>query len=196
MARADVSRTRPTWHRPRAAAVCARAQHSCLDSCAGSAQFVPVSLVLDLVRHAEAEHSGPGGDAARPLTANGRATMVSLGVHLCASGSIPTRLFASPLVRAHQSARILAAAIGPGLSCEPLEYLKPESDPVTLLEELARQGVVDGHALLVGHLPLLDNLHQLLTGTQAAFPLATLRRVVFVGGAVAWRGLPVLTLRP
>jgi phosphohistidine phosphatase SixA len=122
--------------------------------------------------------------------------MVSLGVHICASGSIPTRIFASPLIRANQSARILAAAMGPGMTCEPLESLKPEADPAALVEQLAEYGVADGHVLLVGHLPQLDDLHQLLTGTQAAFPLATLRRVVFVGGAVAWRGLPVLTLRP
>jgi phosphohistidine phosphatase len=157
---------------------------------AGSAQFLAVPLVLDLVRHAQAEPSGPGGDASRALTAAGRATMVSLAVHICASGSIPTRIFASPLTRAHQSARILAAAIGPGMSCEPLEALKPDSDPASLVESLALNDVVDGHVLLV------DDLHQLLTGTQAAFPLATLRRVVFVGGAVAWRGLPVLMLRP
>jgi len=155
-----------------------------------------MSLVLDLVRHAEAEPSGPGGDAARVLTAAGRAAMVSLGVHICASGSIPTRIFASPLVRAYQSARILSAAIGPGASCESLEALKPESNPGELIEALAFHGVADGHALLVGHLPMLDDLHQLLTGSQAGFPLATLRRVVFVGGAIAWRGLPVLTLRP
>lgn len=187
-------RFRPQMARPDAPRE--RAGHSRLDSGARSAQFLVVPLVLDLVRHAEAEPSGPDGDASRPLTANGRAAMVSLGVHLCASGSIPTRLFASPLVRAHQSARILAAAIGPGLTCEPLANLEPESDPGELVDELALQGVVDGHALLVGHLPLLDHLYQLLTGTQAAFPPATLRRVVFVGGAAAWRGLPVLTLRP
>ena len=122
--------------------------------------------------------------------------MVSLGVHLCASGSVPTRVFASRLVRANQSARILAAAIGPGLECEALENLSPDADPGELVEELAMLGVVEGHALLVGHMPLLDNLHQLLTGSQAPFPLATLRRVVFVGGAAAWRGLPVLMLRP
>lgn len=174
----------------------ARAGHSALDSAARSAQFVAVPLVLDLVRHAEAEPSGPGGDAARALTAAGRASMVSLGVHLCASGSIPTRIFASPLVRANQSARILAAAIGPGASWEPLDALKPEGDPGVLIEALALEGVADGHVLLVGHLPLLDDLHQLLTGSQASFGLATLRRVVFVGGATAWRGLPVLMLRP
>jgi len=174
----------------------ARSWNAALDLSAGSAQFVAVPLVLDLVRHAQAEPSDPGGDAARALTAEGRASMVSLGVHICASGSIPTRIFASPLVRANQSAHILAAAIGPAVACEPLESLKPETDPAALVEALAEHGVADGHVLLVGHLPLLDNLYQLLTGTQAAFPPATLRRVVFVGGAAAWRGLPVLTLRP
>lgn len=153
-------------------------------------------LVLDLVRHAEADPSGPGGDASRALTAAGRAAMVSLGVRICESGSIPTRIFASPLVRAHQSARILAAAVGPSIACESLEQLKPDTNPAELVESLAIHGVVDGHALLVGHLPMLDDLYQLLTGAQAAFPLATLRRVIFVGGAAAWRGLPVLTLRP
>jgi phosphohistidine phosphatase len=155
-----------------------------------------VPLVLDLVRHAEAEPVEQGGDDARTLTAAGRAAMVSLGVHICASGSVPTRIYASPLARADQSARILAAAIGSGLALETLEALRPNADPGQLVEALAALGVVEGHVLLVGHLPLLDHLYQLLTGAQASFPLATLKRVVFVGGAVAWRGLPVLTLRP
>ncbi|MGH7740958.1 MAG: SixA phosphatase family protein, partial [Candidatus Eiseniibacteriota bacterium] len=132
----------------------------------------------------------------RALTAAGRASMVSLGVRICESGSIPTRIFASPLTRANQSARILAAAMGPTVECHTLEELRPNANPGKLIEMLASQGVVDGHALLVGHLPLLDDFYQLLTGTHAGFPLATLRRVVFVGGALAWRGLPVLTIRP
>jgi phosphohistidine phosphatase len=174
----------------------ARSRNAALDLEARPAQFLAVPLVLDLVRHAQAEPPGPDGDASRALTTEGRASMASLAAHICASGSIPTRIFASPLARANQSARILAAAIAPGMSCEPLEALKPDSDPASLVESLALNDVVDGHVLLVGHLPQLDDLYQLLTGTQAAFPLATLRRVVFVGGAVAWRGLPVLTLRP
>lgn len=122
--------------------------------------------------------------------------MASLGVHLCASGSIPTRIFASPLTRANQSARILAAAIGPSMTFESLEALKPNAHPAAVVDVLEELGVVEGHVMLVGHLPLLDDLYELLTGAQTGFPLATLRRVVFVGGAVAWRGMPVLTLGP
>ena len=152
-------------------------------------------LVLDLVRHGEAEPAGAGGDRARRLTASGISSVGSLAARLVASGSTPTRVFSSPRERAVHSARILAAFISPDPGLELIDELEPGGDPTAVLAALTERGVVSGHAMLVGHLPLLDHLYQLLTGAEGAFPVASLHRIVFVGGAQSWHGRQVLSLR-
>lgn len=153
-------------------------------------------LVLDLVRHGEAEPAGAEGDRERKLTAAGRAAIGRLATRMADAGSAPKYVFTSPLERALHSARILAALVTPTPALEVLDELEPARDPNSVLDELAARDLVSGHVMLVGHLPMLDDLYELVTGSHAAFPVGTLHRVIFVGGAVPWAGRPVLTLRP
>ena len=153
-------------------------------------------LLLDLVRHGEAEPSGAREDRERRLTPAGRAAIGRLATRIADAGSAPGHVFTSPLERAMHSARILAALISPSPVLEAMEQLEPARDPSSVLDALAAREIVSGHVILVGHLPLLDDLYELITGAQASFPAGTLHRVVFVGGAVPWSGQPVLTLRP
>jgi phosphohistidine phosphatase len=167
-----------------------------LDSEPAHSQFLRMPLVLDLVRHGEAEPAGAGDDRERKLTAAGRAAISRLATRMADAGSSPGFVFTSPLERALHTARILAAQVSPSPAIEVLDELEPHRDPSAVLDALARREMVTGHALLVGHLPMLDDLHELMTGAHAAFPVGILHRVIFVGGAQPWTGRPVLTLRP
>jgi phosphohistidine phosphatase len=156
---------------------------------------VPVPLVLDLIRHGEAEPEGRLGDRARLLTAAGESALQRLGFRIVTSGSRPDVVLSSPLERAIQSARIVARTQSPEVPTDVMEALDPHFRADGVLKELIERGLT-GHAVLVGHLPQLDDLHLLLTGQSAAFPVATLRRIVFVNGAGVGNGRSVLTLKP
>ena len=135
--------------------------------------------MLDLVRHGKAESSSPDGDFGRRLTAEGPLALRELGRRILASGLAPTRVFSSPLVRARESARILTAIVAPGIEPEILAALWPEYQPAGVIEALAEHQVSAGHAMLVGHLPQLGELHLLLTDVSLPFDVASLRRVAF-----------------
>jgi phosphohistidine phosphatase len=134
-----------------------------------------VPLRLDLVRHGEAEPSAGGGDAARKLSAAGRAAIERLAERLTRDGWRPTTLWASPLTRAQQTATILARAC-PGLTIGTLDALL-DQEPADLVDELVRLEVQE-HVVLVGHQPLMGRLVSWLTGnTERAFRAGQLVRV-------------------
>jgi phosphohistidine phosphatase len=153
-------------------------------------------LILDLIRHGEAEQTGQSGDRSRHLTQEGEQAVGALGQRLAGAGSVPGRVFSSPLERALETARIVAHTAAPGVEIEALEELVPDADPALVLEALESRGVTGGHAVLVGHMPQIGNLHMMLTGDESPFPVATLRRVLFTERAQAGRGRAVLMLRP
>jgi len=155
-----------------------------------------VPFLLDLVRHGEAEPSNPAGDRARHLTPAGVSMIASLAGRLAEAGTLPTRIFASPRERALESAHILARRAVPGVEVEVLDALEPDVHPGKVLEALLDFGIVEGHAMVVGHLPQVEDLHFLLTDTGPPFPVATLRRVLFPDHVGVGIGRPVLLLRP
>jgi phosphohistidine phosphatase len=135
-----------------------------------------------LVRHAIAEDrvvwaERSGDDGLRPLTADGRDKMKRVARGLAAIEPKIALLAASPLVRARETAEILARAWG---GIEPVEtpLLAPGAAPATLTTWLARQRA-EGTAVLVGHEPDL--------GEIAAFWLCGCERhfVAFKKGGVA-----------
>lgn len=101
-----------------------------------------------LVRHAKAEGSAPGGDAARRLTEQGRrhfeALLAALGPDLAVG-----RVVTSPFARARETAALLAAATGAPVAEEP-RLASGASDGRALLSLAASLGV---GAALVGHNP-------------------------------------------
>ena len=147
-----------------------------------------VPLILDLVRHGKAEPSSPEGDSGRRLTAGGAVALRDLGRRVVAAGLIPTRVFSSPLVRARESARILTAIVAPAVEPEILEELSLDVQPADVIGALAERGVSVGHAMLVGHMPQLGELHLLLTDTSLPFDVASLRRIAFSEALEPHRG--------
>ena len=104
-----------------------------------------------LVRHARAEKDAPGGDAARRLTAGGRAEFVQKARRLGA-GLRPVRILTSPFTRARQTAELLSAACG-GVEVEEDPRLAGGASSGAELLALARR---EGRGVaLVGHNPEL-----------------------------------------
>ena len=118
-------------------------------------------MKLYLVRHGLAEERSPlVADEERPLTGKGkrRTREAFRGLARIAR---PERILSSPLVRAVETAEILARALGhDGFREEG--SLAPGGDPHALLARLAREG---GESVaLVGHEPDLSELAFLLAG--------------------------------
>jgi len=121
-----------------------------------------VPLRLDLVRHGEAEPAGEGGDGARRLSPAGRHTITELSSLLTLHGWRPTAIWASPLVRAQETAAILMAH-SRELSIGTLFELMPDGEPDDVIEALLERSA-EGHVVLVGHQPLMGRLVAWLTG--------------------------------
>jgi phosphohistidine phosphatase len=101
---------------------------------------------LWIVRHARSIDSHPGGDEMRSLTAEGRTVFRDFARSVAPRGAIE-QVGASPLVRATQTAEILAEALGIA-EVEIFAELASDADSI---EPLAR-GLGAGWAL-VGHNP-------------------------------------------
>ena len=119
-------------------------------------------LRLDLLRHGEALPAQADGDAARPLSESGRRSVARIAAEYSRRNWRPDHLFASPLRRAQETAAIVARAV-PGLAIETLEELDPGGLPAEVVAALAAHPL-GGHAVLVGHQPLLGGLAAYLTG--------------------------------
>ena len=108
-----------------------------------------------LVRHAAAVDSGPARtDYERWLTDDGRRTMTQVGEALTAMGLRYSRIYTSPLVRAVQTAEILAAT-QPGFD-GPLEVLSALStEEGSAAQALAPldQATEDDLVVMVTHMP-------------------------------------------
>jgi phosphohistidine phosphatase SixA len=146
------------------------------------------TLVLDVVRHGEAESAAHGGDEARALTARGRADLARLGAELASQGARYTHAFASPLARARESAAILRAALSGCPAIATLSELLPEREPESVLVALAASGIEAGHVLLVAHQPLVGRLIEWLDGVDTLVPPATLFRLACKPGPGRLRG--------
>jgi len=110
-----------------------------------------------LVRHGEAAQMSPDGE--RPLTAAGRDEVARLAAWCAAHGVAPAEIRHSGLLRAAQTAEILAARLSPNTAARKVRGLAPDDDAAPLAAEL----VHETHAvLLVTHMPLVGELAALL----------------------------------
>jgi phosphohistidine phosphatase len=132
-----------------------------------------------LVRHAKAEATAAGGDAARCLTEKGRTSFADLARALAREVRI-TRIVTSPYARARQTAELLAEATGARLEEDP-RLASGASSGRALLELAAQLG---SGAALVGHNPELAEAIHLAGGGDAEVPPGTVAAVE--GGKVAW----------
>jgi phosphohistidine phosphatase len=121
---------------------------------------------LYVVRHGIAGPVLPGqNDEARTLTAEGVDRMHQQARTLKQSGFHVDRLFTSPLIRARQTATVLALTLG--VEAEVDVLLKPGCMLDDVAELLARHPHA-GHVMLVGHQPDLGRLVYTLTGSNAS----------------------------
>ncbi len=125
---------------------------------------------LYVVRHAVAIDgaSFAGSDADRPLTPEGREKFAAAAEALARMDVRPGRLWTSPLVRARQTAEILAKALDVA-RIEESDVLACGARPKRVLELAASAG--DGPAIVVGHEPDFGELVAAAIGAATPLPL-------------------------
>jgi phosphohistidine phosphatase len=135
-----------------------------------------------LVRHAEAvDRTGAVPDAARHLTARGRLSFRKTALRLKTDGIRFSRILTSPLVRAVQTADILAEQLGFEGEVIPVPQLEPGFD-VEGMNEVLDAFPEDAEIILVGHEPDLGRVVSAL--------LSLARGYAMPKGAVAALVLP------
>ena len=113
-----------------------------------------------LLRHGDAVDRLTGGyahDEERPLTEKGRQEARIAAESLRGLGVTITEIFASPLVRATQTASTATEILRPTRGLTHCDALAPGSTPEEIIAALAGVGTNDS-VLLVGHMPDLGEL--------------------------------------
>lgn len=120
-------------------------------------------MELYFLRHGIAADKSPdeNGDAARPLTKEGIAKMKAAAHGLRKMSLKLDVLLSSPLVRAHETAEIVARELGPELRLT--DALAPGCDVARLFELLGEHRGAE-RMMLVGHEPDFSALVGALTG--------------------------------
>ncbi|MGE5246941.1 MAG: SixA phosphatase family protein [Verrucomicrobiota bacterium] len=126
---------------------------------------------LYLVRHAEAiERSADLPDGVRFLTPKGRSAFRKIARRARKAGMAPEAIFTSPLLRAVQTAEILAERLGHEGPVLVARELSPGFDDRALRTVLRRAGNLQ-EAAFVGHEPDLGDLAAALLSLRGEFPL-------------------------
>jgi phosphohistidine phosphatase len=124
---------------------------------------------LYVMRHGPAQDQSDSGlDGDRALTPSGRERVRSVAKLLVHLGEAPAAIVTSPLVRAVQTAEIVAVVtqLAPKGSVEVRREMSPSGDARDLVGALATEG--RKRVLIVGHEPDLGDLVTTLAG-RAAF---------------------------
>jgi len=120
-------------------------------------------LQLHLLRHAHAGDPSKwtGPDSARPLSEKGQSQAVRMGLFLADAGFLPDLIMSSPLVRALETARLVATPLG-----LPIVVTNALAMPLDLesLEQLLAGAGNPRRPLLVGHDPDFSMLAAELAG--------------------------------
>ena len=124
-------------------------------------------MILYLVRHAIAVESGTPGyaDEDRPLTEEGIERMQRAARGLARLIDPPDLIASSPLLRAKQTAEILAVALQSRDGVSEWPALIPSAAASKVLPQIKGQNGDSGAILLVGHEPHISLLTALLMGT-------------------------------
>lgn len=125
-------------------------------------------MKIVIIRHGEAVDAAMvGGDAERYLSARGRATSRDVARALVQHGFTPTHIYTSPLVRAVQTAEVLAQVVGHEGEVVSHPSLTPDGARGHALSMLDMHGA-DEVIALVSHEPTVRVLAGHLVG--APFP--------------------------
>jgi phosphohistidine phosphatase len=121
-------------------------------------------MLLLLARHADAGVSDPArwpDDADRPLTELGRATQRRISERVGDAGWSPAVIVSSPLLRARQTAEIIAEVCGVSAPLVIAEALADTPDVDAVANVIASVGS-EPIVALTGHSPWMDELASLL----------------------------------
>jgi phosphohistidine phosphatase len=119
-----------------------------------------------LVRHAEAAQGKP--DSERRLTPEGREQARRVGERLAEAEPRPVEVLHSPLVRARETAELIAEPLG--VEPEPDDRLAPGATAAGVRAAVADRGEA---IVVIGHLPDCAEIAAELTGgPEPAFPPA------------------------
>jgi phosphohistidine phosphatase len=126
---------------------------------------------LYLVRHAIAAERGDDwpDDTKRPLTERGISRFKESVGGLKELDGIIDEIFTSPLVRARQTADLLAAGVDGRPSVKQLDALAPGTPPATVMAQLAK-AAQSRRIALVGHEPDLGELAAFVIGARRTMP--------------------------
>jgi len=111
-------------------------------------------LTLYILRHAEAEPDAPS-DVERALTSKGRDQAKAVGRFCDENGIYPALILTSPLVRAHQTAKLVCKELGDKTKVEIAEFLAAGMNPERAFSHL-NKFAEPGPLMLVGHEPDLS----------------------------------------
>ena len=120
-------------------------------------------MILYLMRHGIAEDvpSSGQGDMNRALTREGREKTASVVKHIADAGIRLGALYTSPVLRAKQTADIVAESLYGGKSPTILPQLST-SGSMRALFEVLHDVLREEHTMLVGHEPTMSMLTSLL----------------------------------
>ena len=140
-----------------------------------------------LVRHADAvAETLVLRDPDRHLTTRGREQARALGDRLRWHDCVPTAIWSSPLVRAVQTAELVAAGLASPVPVEIVPALAPDGsarDVVAAVRALA----ADAAVLLVGHEPSISAIGALVIGASDFEALDKAQAARIVDGIPRWR---------
>ena len=130
---------------------------------------MPGPYELYLIRHGIAEERGEAwpDDSKRPLTEDGTSRMRKAARGLSRLGVAFDIVFTSPLVRARQTAEIVAGGLAPRPTLVNIESLAPDAGYAALMADLEKQARKPRIAL-VGHEPDIGELAARLIGSRRA----------------------------
>jgi phosphohistidine phosphatase len=124
---------------------------------ANKSKRIEQDMNVYLVRHGEAVSEKL--DPARPLSASGQEEVARVARMAAAKNLQVSAIFHSGILRAKQTAEILAEALRCASDVKPLSGLRPQDDPAIAQAEIE---TAESPIMLVGHLPHLHRLLALL----------------------------------
>lgn len=139
-----------------------------------------------LIRHAEAvDETRDLRDVHRHLTARGRTQASSLGERLRWHDCEPTAVWTSPLVRAVQTAELVAIGLQSQREIESVPALAPGEDVRAVIAKLEALPA-DALVVIIGHEPALSGIGAVITSRPDFPALAKSEAARIVDGALRW----------